>query len=208
MMSKLVIPADKFIIGLTGNIATGKSAVMQLAAQRGAFTIDADKIVHEILDNNPVVQKSILAAFGPTACLEDGRINRPALGKIVFNNAQALQQLESIIHPVFQSTVVKIITETKAKTIMIEAIKLLEGRLRGICDKIWVTTCSPERQLERLQLYRGMDKESALSRINAQAPQEDKIAQADFVIDTNGSMSETEAQFEQAWSLCNILPDD
>ena len=83
---------------------------------------------------------------------------------------------------------------------MVEAIKLLEGNLREIYDQIWVTTCSRERQLERLQTYRGMDKETARSRIDAQSPQEDKIAQADVVIDTNGSMLETEMQFDRAWS--------
>ena len=199
-MDKLTIPTDKFIIGLTGNIATGKSAVMQLAAQRGALPLDADKVVHEILDNDAGVQKAIANAFGPTVCLEDGRIDRPALGKIVFNNTQALQQLERIVHPAVHSTVVKIISESKATMIMLEAIKLLEGRLHGICDQIWVTTCSRERQLERLQTYRGMEKETALSRIDAQAPQEEKLAQADVIIDTNGSMIETEVQFERAWS--------
>ena len=84
-MAKLTIPADKFVIGLTGNIATGKSAVMQLAAQRGAFTIDADQVVHEILNHNTEVQEAIANAFGPAVLLENGRINRPALGKIVFN---------------------------------------------------------------------------------------------------------------------------
>ncbi len=199
-MDKLTIPTDKFIIGLTGNIATGKSTVMQLAAQRGVLTIDADKVVHEILNNDTSVQKAIGDTFGPSALLENGRINRPALGKIVFNNAQALRKLESIVHPVFYVTIVNAIKETQTATIMVEAIKLLEGKLRGMYSQIWVTTCSRDKQLERLQNYRGMDKETALSRIDAQSPQEDKIAQADVIIDTNGSMLETEAQFTQAWS--------
>jgi dephospho-CoA kinase len=199
-MENLAIPTDKFIIGLTGNIATGKSAVMQLAAQRGAYSIDADKVVHEILNTDAGVQQAIAGVFGPAVHLEDGRIDRPALAKIVFNDAQALRQLESIVHPAVYTAVLKRITETGKTIIIYEAIKLLESKFRDKCHQIWVTTCSPERQLERLQSYRGLDKETALARIKAQAPQAEKIAQADIVIDTNGSMAETEAQFAQAWS--------
>lgn len=199
-MEKLAVPADKFIIGLTGNIATGKSAVLQLAAQRGAFTIDADRVVHELLNNDGALQQTISEVFGPTVRLEDGRINRPALGKIVFNNSEKLRQLEGIIHPAVYSVVIKKIAETKATIVMYEAIKLLESKVRGLCDQIWVTTCSREMQLDRLQIYRGLDKETALSRINAQAPQEEKIAHADVIIDTNGSITDTVAQFAQAWS--------
>lgn len=207
-MNELAIPKGKFVIGLTGNIATGKSAVMKLAAQRGAFTLDADQIVHEILNNDSDVQQAIAAAFGPAVRRADGRIDRPALGKIVFNNSQALRQLERIVHPAVYTTFVKRISETKASIIIYEAIKLLEGKLHEFCDQIWVTTCTRERQLARLQFYRGMDRETALSRIDAQSPQQWKIAQADIIIDTNGTMRETELQFEQAWSkLQNKLID-
>ena len=87
------------IIGLTGNIATGKSAVMHLAAEQGALTIDADKLAHEVLANDKTVQEAIVAAFGAAVRREDGRIDRAALGQIVFADAQALQTLEAIVHP-------------------------------------------------------------------------------------------------------------
>jgi dephospho-CoA kinase len=82
---------------------------------------------------------------------------------------------------------------------MLEAILLLEGPLHEFCDQIWVTTCSAETQLQRLQTYRNMPEDQARQRIAAQAPQADKIARADVVIDTNGAMDATVAQFEQAW---------
>ncbi|MDX1417970.1 MAG: dephospho-CoA kinase [Candidatus Promineifilaceae bacterium] len=191
---------DKFVIGLTGNIATGKSTVMALAAQRGALTIDADELVHEILNHDTAVQDAIAAVFGAGVRHADGKINRPALGKIVFNNPQTLRQLERIVHPAVYTLFAQRIRETEAQIVMYEAIKLLEGKLRESCDQIWVTTCTRERQLQRLQRYRHMDETTALSRIDAQAPQEEKIAQANVVIDTNGTMQETEQQFEQAWS--------
>jgi dephospho-CoA kinase len=89
-LNEQVAIAGKIVIGLTGNIATGKSAVMRLAYEQGALTIDADKIVHELLNSDTVVQNAIVEQFGASIQLGDGRINRPALGKIVFNDAQAL----------------------------------------------------------------------------------------------------------------------
>ena len=199
-MDKLSIPEGKFIIGLTGNIATGKSAVMNLAIERGALAIDADKIVHEILDGDTVVQEAIANKFGPTIREADGRIKRPALGKIVFGDAQALRKLEAIIHPAVHRQIMSRINESHSSIVMIEAIKLLEGKLREICHAIWVTRCSRERQLERLRMCRGMDEESALIRIDSQTPQQEKVLQANIVIDTDGLMNDTRRQFEQAWS--------
>ena len=199
-MDKLTVPADKIIIGLTGNIATGKSAVMNLAAEQGALAIDADKIVHEILANDIGVQEAIVTAFGPTIQKDDGRIDRQALGKIVFNDRQALRQLEEIIHPVVHRQVIKIIQDTAAPIVIIEAIKLLEGKLSGICDTIWVTRCPRDIQLQRLQVCRGLDQETAAMRIDSQPPQEEKVAQADIVIETGGRMEDTRRQFAAAWS--------
>jgi dephospho-CoA kinase len=200
MMEKLSVPDDKFIIGLTGNIATGKSAVMNLAIERGALAIDADKIVHEILQHDMAVQEAITNIFGPTVRHADGRIIRSALGEIVFDNPQAMRNLEAIIHPAVHRQVLSRIKESQSSIIIIEAIKLLEGKLRGICHTIWVTRCSRERQLERLRVCRGLDDESAVIRVDSQAPQEDKVLHADSVIDTDGLMDDTRRQFEQAWS--------
>jgi dephospho-CoA kinase len=199
-MDKLSIPEDKFIIGLTGNIATGKSTVMNLAIERGALALDADKIVHEILDGNVVVQEAIANMFGSTVREADGRIIRPALGKIVFGDAQALRDLEAIIHPAVHRQMMSRIKESHSSIVMIEAIKLLEGKLREICHTIWVTRCSRERQLERLRICRGMDEESAVMRVDSQAPQKEKVLQANVVIDTDGLMNDTRRQFVQAWS--------
>jgi dephospho-CoA kinase len=199
-MEKLTVPEDKYIIGLTGNIATGKSAVMKLAIERDALAIDADKIVHEILEDNVAVQEAIANIFGPTVRQADGPIIRPALGKIVFGDPQAMRELEAIIHPAVQRQVISRIKKSQSSIILIEAIKLLEGKLRGICHEIWVTRCSRERQLERLRICRGMDDETAVIRVDTQAPQVDKVLQADVVIDTNGVMDDTRRQFEQAWS--------
>jgi dephospho-CoA kinase len=196
--------AGKLIVGLTGNIATGKSAVMRLAEEHGALIIDADKLVHELMDNNATMQAAIAVAFGPEVRREDGRINRKKLGEIAFADPTALQDLEAMVHPAVGRLVDARILASEQSVIFIEAIKLLEGNLRDICHQIWVTRCTPQRQLERLRVCRGLETEVAAVRIKAQPPQEEKVAQSDVLIDTNGLMKDTEAQFNIGWAR---LPD-
>ena len=199
-----ILLQGKLIVGLTGNIATGKSAVMRLAAERDALTIDADKVVHEIMDNDEEMQAALAVAFGAEIRKENGRIDRKKLGTLVFNDPQALQDLEAMIHPVVRRKIATTIQESDATIVMLEAIKLLEGSLVEVCHKVWVTRCSQTRQLERLRVCRGLDTAEATTRIKAQSPQDEKVAQADTVIDTNGLMRDTELQFRMAWKR---LPD-
>jgi dephospho-CoA kinase len=188
------------IIGLTGNIATGKSAVMRLAAERGALTIDADKVVHELLEGDDAIQAAVADAFGPSVRRPDGRIDRAALGAIVFSDPAALARLEALLHPATRLAIAQRVQETTADVVMIEAIKLLDGPLAEVCDQVWVTTCPEAVQLERLRVCRGMAEDAALTRIRAQSPQSEKVGRADVVIDTGGLMTETQAQVERAWA--------
>lgn len=190
---------DKIIVGLTGNIATGKSAVMRMAAEKGALTLDADKIVHDILENDPSMQAAVAVAFGPDVRRPDGRIDRAALASIVFTDEEALRDLELMLHPAVRQEINQLIDESEKQTVMVEAIKLLEGELVEIIDQVWVTRCPRKVQIERLIVCRGLDAETAAVRVNAQGSQEAKVAQADVVIDTDGTMSDTKAQFELAW---------
>lgn len=196
--------AGKVIVGLTGNIATGKSAIMRLAKEHDALTIDADKLVHELMDSDATMQAAIAVAFGPEVRQEDGRINRAKLGEIAFADPTAMQDLEAMVHPAVGKVVDTRILASEKSIIFIEAIKLLEGNLRDICHQIWVTRCSPQRQMERLRVCRGMETEIAAVRIKSQPPQEEKVAQSDVLIDTNGLMKDTDAQFNIAWAR---LPD-
>lgn len=189
----------RVILGLTGNIATGKSAVMRLAAERGALTIDADKVVHELLDGDASIQAAVVDTFGPEVRRPDGRIDRAALGRVVFGDAAKLRQLEGLLHPATRSEIAGRVAAADAPVVMIEAIKLLEGPLADLCDQIWVTACERATQMERLRVCRGMDEASAAARIDAQPPQAAKIARADVVIHTDGLMTDTQAQFEAAW---------
>jgi dephospho-CoA kinase len=190
---------SKLLIGLTGNIATGKSAVMRLAAGHGALTIDADKVVHDILANDPTVQAAIAVAFGSQVRKPTGQIDRAALGQIVFGDPEALRDLEAMLHPAVRVEIGRRLRESDARIVMIEAIKLLEGGLAQMCHQVWVTRCPQTLQIDRMRICRGMDMEGAVARIKAQPPQEEKVALADVVIDTGGLMRDTERQFELAW---------
>jgi len=191
--------SGKFIVGVTGNIATGKSVVMRLAAERGALTIDADRLVHELMDYDVEMQAAIAVAFGPELRRPDGRIDRRALGEIVFNDLDAMRDLEEMVHPAVRQELIQRIGRSKISLVFIEAIKLIESKLSDSCQQIWVTRCTKKQQLDRLRICRGMDTPSAATRIKAQPPQEDKVALADVVIDTGGYMVETMTQFERAW---------
>lgn len=191
---------DKIIIGLTGNIATGKSAVMRMAEAEGALTLDADQIVHDILENDPGMQAAIAVAFGAGVRRPDGTVDRAALAAIVFGDEEALRDLEHMLHPAVRQQIREAIDATPAPVVMIEAIKLLEGELVELVDQVWVTRVPRKVQIERLMVCRGMDAETAVMRVDAQNPQEMKVARADVVIDTDGTMAGTRAQFELAWA--------
>ncbi len=190
---------NPIVIGLTGNIATGKSIVLAMLAQRGARVIDADQLAHQILASDPAVQQEIIARFGPGVRNADGTINRAELGARVFGNPAGMRDLESIVHPRVGQQVSTLIAGAGAAVVVIEAIKLLEGDLRHRCQSIWVTDCPEEQQLARLVAGRQMTPEQAWTRIRSQPPQAAKLAQADVIIDTSGNIESTEEQVEQAW---------
>lgn len=194
--------ASKTVIGLTGNIATGKSTVMRLLAGHGAFTVDADQLVHQLLDQNPVVQRQVVDRFGPQFQRPDGSIDRTKLGARVFPDPEALRDLERILHSRVGDRLNEIISQTDVKAIVIEAVKLLESGIDRRCDSIWVTHCREDQQVERLMETRGLARHEALVRVLGQPPQEEKLARADVVIDTSGSIEQTADQVQEAWQRC------
>jgi dephospho-CoA kinase len=190
---------DKTIVGLTGNIATGKSTVMRMAAEAGALTLDADSVVHQLMETDDSLQQAVAAAFGAGVRRDGGAINRSVLADIVFSDPDALLRLERLVHPAVRRQVREQVASSDARVVFIEAIKLLEGELAELVDQVWVTRAPRRTQIERLMVCRGLDAETAAMRVNAQAPQEAKVARADVVIDTDRTMEATRAQFKAAW---------
>ena len=187
------------IIGLTGNIATGKSAVMRLAAERGALTIDADRVVHDLLATDAAIQSVVVAAFGPGVRRADGGIDRAVLGGIVFGDADRLRQLEGILHPAVRAEIARRVQMTDAPVIMIEAIKLLEGPLAALCDQVWVTACARETQLARLRVCRGPSEADAAARTRAQSPPAGKLAWPAWVTDPDRLLTGTAETVFPPW---------
>lgn len=186
-------------IGLTGNIATGKSNVGQLLRELGAAYIDADKVAHEMMLPGAVAYKAVVAYFGDSILAADGSIDRRALGAIVFSDPEALRRLEQLVHPATIAEVEQRIRASGTAVVVVEAIKLLESGMAETYDAIWVTTCTEAEQVYRLENSRGLTRPEALRRIHAQPPQTEKLARADVIIDTGGTKSETRAQVLVAW---------
>jgi dephospho-CoA kinase len=217
-----------YLIGLTGNIACGKSSVLAMLAELGAQVIDADRVTHALQQSGEPVYDAIVAEFG-TGILSapGGPIDRRALGAIVFADPEALRRLERIVHPAVHARIEawlkqvafndepEAINDEESSTAhrssfivhpftiaVIDAIKLLESGWKPLCDAIWVVTCTPEQQVARLIATRGLSEAEAQARIAAQPPQADKVAQADVVIDNSGSLEVTRRQVQAAW--CSI----
>ena len=192
------------VIGLTGNIATGKSTVARMLADLGADVIDADLVAHEVMLPGTPAHQAIIDHFGEAILAEDGTINRAALGAIVFAEPQALADLEALVHPAVKTVIQDQLSESDAPAAVVEAIKLLEAGLDRYCDAIWVTTAPREVQLQRLMGTRGLDRAQALQRIDAQPDPAIKIARADVVIDNAGVLAATRAQVERAWRAIEL----
>jgi dephospho-CoA kinase len=189
----------KYVIGLTGNIATGKSVVRRMLEHLGAYTIDADALSHRVISKGAPGYQPVLDAFGKWLLGPDGQINRAKLGHVVFTDKEALKQLEAIIHPYVTQAVDILVRRANQKVIVIEAIKLLESELRRHCDTVWVTDAPPHVQVERLMRKRGLTQEEATQRVQMQAAQKDKLDAANVVITNNGSYDDLWKQVSEAW---------
>lgn len=190
----------RLLIGLTGNIATGKSTVARMLRELGAVVIDADQVAREVVRSGQPTLEEIVRAFGPGLLLPNGELDRPKMARLVFGDPDRLKQLEAIVHPAVREAMWRTIrAQPDDAVVVIEVIKLFESGWARECDQVWVTHCPPEVQMARLVSERGLSPAEARARVEAQNPQADKLARADVVIDTSGSLEETRRQVEAAW---------
>jgi dephospho-CoA kinase len=158
-------------IGLTGPIGCGKSQVGAWLAEAGARVVDADRVARDVSAPGTEVHAAILRRFGAPVTTPDGTLDRAALGRIVFADPAALRDLESLVHPAVRPRILEAIAAAEAErapAVVVEAIKLVEGGLAGLCDEVWLVTCDEAAQLERLEA-RGVAPGDAAQRIAAQA---------------------------------------
>lgn len=189
----------KYVIGLTGNIATGKSLVATRLAAHGARHIDADRVAHETIEPDEPAWEQVRERFGRAVLRADGTVDRRALGRIVFDDPVALRDLEAIVHPQVLARIDGAVAAQKEGVIVVEAIKLIESGLTERCQALWITTSSPENQLARLSGDRGLDVEEARRRMDAQPDAAEKVARADVLLVNDGSRGELTALVDREW---------
>lgn len=187
------------LIGLTGNIACGKSTVGRMLADLGAEYIDADRLVHELLGPGTPETAAVAERFGPDYLGPDGGVDRRRLGALVFADPAALRDLEAILHPAVLRLIEERVARSSKPVVVVDAIKLIESGLHRAAESVWVVTCSPEQQRARLVHERGLTAAEAEQRIAAQPPGTEKLRYADVVIDNSGPLAETRRQVEAAW---------
>lgn len=197
----------KYIIGLTGNIATGKSVVRRMLEHLGAYTIDADALSHRAIAKEAPGYEPVLEIFGKWILDSDGQINRSKLGGLVFRDMEALEKLENIVHPLVGQAIELLVQRAGQRVVVIEAIKLIESELRSACDSIWVTYAPEEVQIERLVRKRGLSQEEARNRIHSQGAQSEKFERANTVIRNTGSYDELWKQVTAAWKRVSPTSD-
>ncbi|MFN8399105.1 MAG: dephospho-CoA kinase [Anaerolineales bacterium] len=189
----------KFVIGLTGNIATGKSVVRRMLEHLGAYTIDADSLTHRSYAKGAPGYQQVLDKFGKWLLNREGEIDRQKLGNLVFGDPEAMRQLEEIVHPLVRQATEMLTKRASQPVVVIEAIKLLEGDLRKSCDSIWVTNAPEVIQVERLMRKRGFTREQAQERVHSQSPQSQKVNMANMVITNTGSYDDLWKQVNESW---------
>lgn len=188
----------KTIIGITGNIATGKSVVRHMLTNAGALSIDADVIAHRLYYKDGPAYEEVLETFGQPILSKDGQISRQKLGQIVFSDTEKLRYLEAILHPLVIEAIQERIDRAQTPIIAVEAIKLLEAGVDQICDQVWVSHATTETQLARLMQIRNLTEQEASLRLALQTSQIEKRNVADVVINTEGSFFNTWQQVIKA----------
>ena len=190
-------------VGLTGGIGSGKSAVSRLLRSYGAVVVDADLIAREVVDLGTPGLAAVVQAFGPQVLQPDGGLDRPALGRVVFADPQALARLNALTHPRIAERTAELFREAAAagaQVLVHDVALLVEQGLAGRYDAVVVVAASRVTQLDRLVRLRGMAEDEARARIAAQAPLEDKLAVATHVIHNDGPLEELEPQVERVWT--------
>ena len=199
--------AQTLRIGITGPIGCGKSTVASWLAELGAAVIDADRVARDVTDQGEPALAAIFERFGDGVRSADGALDRGALGRIVFADAVALRDLEAIVHPAVRPRIVDAVRraeEDGTTAVVIEAIKLVEGGLAELCDEVWLVTCDPAVQRERL-VGRGTPPGDADQRIAAQSDLVGRVAgAATRIIDTSGDPEATRQAVLAAWTELGV----
>lgn len=191
------------VVGLTGGIASGKSVVSNMLRDLGATIIDADEISRDVMIPHSKCWEEVVAAYGSECLLDDLTIDRKALARLVFRDSEQIQQFNRIVHPYIQQRIEDIIDDIKHTDphalVIIDAALLVETGLYKRYDKLIVVSVSKETQLKRLMIRDAMSREEAESRMDRQLPLSEKLNVADYIIENEGSFTQTREAVEKVY---------
>lgn len=191
------------ILGITGNIASGKSTVAKEFGRLGAVVVDADQLAREAVEPGTAALDRLVEAFGEEILDSQGWLNRDYLGALVFADDEARKTLNAIVHPAIAELAVKRLNELKLRRdiplVVYEAPLLFEAGAEGRVDKVLVVSIDAQTQLQRLISRNGLSEADARSRMKAQMDQDEKLKRADYVIDNSGSVAAMKGQVETLW---------
>lgn len=192
---------SRFILGITGNIASGKSTVVKMLVEKGAHHIDSDVVYHELIAPGQPLLARLVDHFGEEILAEDGSLNRKALGAIVFSDAEKLRQLDALTHPAVVAEVDRRAFAIEDGVVILDAVKLIESGHYKVCDAVWLVTAPEPLQVSRLMARNDLDEAEARKRVAAQPPLGPKRKVADLEIVNDGSLDDLRQQVDAAWDM-------
>ncbi len=185
----------KLVLGLTGGIACGKSTVLRLFSDRGWETVSTDAMVAELLANDRGVAEAVREKFGPGVLLAEGGVDKRKLGSLVFNDSSKRRWLEQLIHPLVREEWTSQVSCSDRTRHVVEIPLLFENNLESLFSCVVSVFCSQQTQLNRL-IEKGMTKEEAEARMDAQLPVQEKVDRSDAVFYNDGDLTHLEAQVD------------
>jgi dephospho-CoA kinase len=194
--------AHMLLVGLTGNIGSGKSTVAQLLSERGATIIDADVLARRAVEVGTAAHRAIVERWGTSVLEPGGMIDRAALRRIVFSEPSELEQLNALVHPEVERMRDALVEQARLrgdKLVVCDIPLLFERKMTDAFDRIVLVDAPRPVRLERLVRERGLRETEAMDMIVAQMPAELKRARADFVIDNDGTLTQLDARVADVW---------
>jgi len=188
-----------YLVGLTGGIASGKTYVASLLEELGASTIDADQVAREVVVPGSTGLVQVVAAFGYEILLPSGELDRAKLGRIIFSDPDKRLELESILHPLIKARTTQLISQQTSEVVVYAVPLLVEANVDYPFESVITVEAGAENQVSRLVNSRSMDESEARARVQAQTNSADRVARADFVIDSSGTKEQTKQQVELFW---------
>ena len=197
--------ADRVIIGLTGGIASGKSTVSRILQSYGATIVDADKVGHSVYEPGTECLNDVVKAFGEGIILDDGsgKLNRPALGNIVFSSPEKLEELNKIVWPHINRELKRRMDEHVEGILVVEAAVMIEAgwaKKDSPYNEVWISWVSPQVAEARLMARNNFSAEEARKRINSQITNDERLKHANVAIENNGAQSDLEKKVREQWN--------